>query len=85
MPGGGDPELGCGSASTALVFLGHVEIIRHTLKKAGVGSKVRRRRRMNGRKLVLIIAQIICVHIAIPTAIAVRIIAIIVMVPGRST
>jgi hypothetical protein len=65
-------------------LLGHIEIIRHTLKKAGVGSKVRRRHRMNGRKLVLIIAQIICVHIAIPAAIAVRIIAIIVMVPGWS-
>ena len=62
------------------LLLGHVEIIRHTLKKSGVGSKVRRRRWMNGMKLVLIIAQIICVHIAIPTAIAVRIIAIIVTV-----
>jgi hypothetical protein len=66
-------------------LLGHVQIIRHILKKAGVGSKVRRRRRLNGRKLVLIIAQIICVHIAIPTVIAVRIMAIIVMVLGRST
>ena len=57
------------------------------MKKAGVGSKVRRRRRLNGRKfkLVLIIAQIICVHIVTPTAIAVRIIAIVVMVLGRST
>ena len=66
--------------------MGHVQIIRHTLKKAGVGSKVRGRRQLNGRKfkLVLIIAQIICVHIAIPTAIAVRIIAIFEMVLGRT-
>jgi hypothetical protein len=28
-------------------LLGHVQIIRHTLKKAAVGSKVRRRRRLN--------------------------------------
>jgi hypothetical protein len=66
-------------------LLGHVGIIRHTLKKAGVGSKVRTRRRMNGRMLVLIITQIICVHLAILTAIAVRIIATIVLDPGRST
>ena len=88
MPGGGGPELGSVRErinSPGEFLLGHVEIIRHTLKKSGVGSKVCRRRRMNGRKLVLIIAQIICVHIVIPTAIAVRIIAIIVMVLGRST
>ena len=61
-------------------LLGHVQIIRHTLKKAGVGSKVRRRRRLNGRKFKL-------VQIVTPTAIAVRIIAIVtvVMVLGRST
>jgi hypothetical protein len=90
MPGGGGPASRTTRTrkrinSPGEHLLGHVGIIRHTLKKAGVGSKVRSRSRMNGRMLALIIAQIICVHLAIPTTIAVRTIAIIVLVPGRST
>ncbi len=67
-----------------LVF-GHVGIVRHALKKAGVGSKVGSRSRRNVRILVEIIAQLIFFYLSIPTAIAVIIIAMIVLVPGRST
>ena len=67
------------------LFLGHVGIVRHALKKAGVGSKVGSRSRSNARILVHIIAQLIFVHLSIATAIAVIIVANIVLVPGRST
>ena len=67
-------------------LLGHIIIIRHGLKKAGIGSKVGSRSVWNVCNLIFIIAHFICIHLPIPVKIIIGIRCIFVVgVRQRST